>query len=78
MFKFLFEIYFCCYFVSTRARVVVHASTKLSNGLLKAVVEATEEIVLNSLCEATSVTGRDDHCVDAVSIESIEESLDSK
>ena len=51
---------------------------KLFNGLLKAVVEATEEIVLNSLCEATSVTGRDDHCVDAVSIESIEESLDSK
>lgn len=57
---------------------MVHASTKLFNGLLKAVVEATEETVLHSLCEATSVTGRDDHYVDAVSIESTEESLDSK
>lgn len=56
---------------------IINESTKLFSGLLKAVVEATEEAVLNSLCKATSMTGRDDNCVEAVSIEKIKDLLKS-
>ncbi len=56
---------------------IVNESTKLFNDLLRAVVEATEEAVLNSLCKATSITGRDNHHVNAISIEKIKELLKS-
>ena len=56
---------------------LINESIKLFNGFLKAVVEATEEAVLNSLCKATSMTGRDDNYVEAISIEKIKELLES-
>jgi len=39
--------------------------------LFLATVEAVEEAVLNSLTRATSVTGRDGHTVEAISIEKL-------
>ncbi len=56
---------------------IINESTKLFSSFLKAVVEATEEAVLNSLCKATSMTGRDDNYVEAISIEKIKELLES-
>ena len=37
--------------------------------LFLAVVEATEEAIYNALLRATTVTGRDGHCVEALPID---------
>jgi D-aminopeptidase len=37
--------------------------------LFQAVIEATEEAILNSLFKATTVTGRDKHTVEALPLE---------
>jgi D-aminopeptidase len=44
--------------------------------LLRAVVETTEEAILNSLCMATTMKGRDDHIIEAIGPEKIKEHID--
>jgi D-aminopeptidase len=51
---------------------IVNETTKLFNDLLKATVEATEEAILNALCKATSMTGRDDRLIEALPIENFD------
>ncbi len=51
----------------------LNESTKLFNSLLKAVVEATEEAILNSLFSSKTMKGRDDRIIEAISIEKIKE-----
>jgi D-aminopeptidase len=51
---------------------IVNETTKLFNGLLKATVETTEEAILNALCKATSMTGRDDRLIEALPIENLD------
>jgi D-aminopeptidase len=43
--------------------------------LFQAVIEATEEAILNSLFKATTMTGKDKRTVEALPIESIKEIL---
>ncbi|NHK31573.1 MAG: P1 family peptidase [Asgard group archaeon] len=50
---------------------IVNETSKLFNGLLKATVEATEEAVLNALCKAITMKGRDDHIIEAFPYEKI-------
>lgn len=56
---------------------IVNERTRLFRNLLRAVVETTEEAILNSLLMATTVVGRDDNVVEAISIEKIKEKLSS-
>ena len=50
----------------------VNETTKLFNDLLKATVEATEEAILNALCKATSMIGRDNHFIEALPIQNFD------
>jgi D-aminopeptidase len=50
----------------------VNESTKLFSVLLRATVEATEEAILNALCKATSMTGRDNHFIEALPIQNFD------
>ncbi|NHJ40937.1 MAG: P1 family peptidase [Asgard group archaeon] len=50
---------------------MINEKTKLFNDLLKGTVEATEESVLNALCKATSMVGRDDHFIEELPYEKL-------
>jgi D-aminopeptidase len=52
--------------------VIVNETTKVFNNLLKATVETTEEAILNALCKAASMTGRDNHTIEALPIENLD------
>lgn len=43
--------------------------------LFQAVIEATEEAIINSLLKATTVTGKDKHTVEALPIEQVTDIL---
>ncbi|MBL8037586.1 MAG: P1 family peptidase [Nitrospira sp.] len=47
---------------------LTHLADTHLNPLITATVEATEEAILNALTMATSVTGRDDHRIDAIDL----------
>jgi D-aminopeptidase len=47
---------------------LIHLADTHMNPLFTATVEATEEAILNALTTATTVVGRDDHRVDAISL----------
>lgn len=47
---------------------LTHLSDTHLNPLITATVEATEEAILNALTMATTVTGRDDHRIDAINL----------
>lgn len=54
---------------------VVNERTKLFRNLLRAVVETTEEAILNSILMAETVVGRDNNKSEAISIEKVKEKL---
>ena len=47
---------------------MTHMADTYLNSLFTATVEATEEAILNALTMATTMVGRDDHRVDAISL----------
>jgi D-aminopeptidase len=51
-----------------RTYQLTHLADTHMNPLIAATVEATEEAILNALTTATTVVGRDDHRVDAISL----------
>ncbi len=53
----------------------VNENTKIFRDLLRAVIESTEEAILNSLLMATTVIGRDNNKKEAISIEKVKEIL---
>ena len=55
---------------------IVNEQTKLFNDLLKGTVEATEEAVLNSLCKAESMEGRDKNFREALPLDQLKKLLD--
>lgn len=54
---------------------IINEQTKLFNDLLKATVEATEEAVLNSLCKAESIKGRDENFREALPLDQLKKLL---
>jgi D-aminopeptidase len=58
---------------------ILHTRTVLANRatspLFQAVIEATEEAVLNSLFQATAMTGRDGHRIEALPVDRVKEIL---
>lgn len=54
---------------------ILNEQTNLFNDLLKASVEATEEAVLNSLCKAQSIKGRDDNFREALPLDQLKKLL---
>ncbi|MCE7746832.1 MAG: P1 family peptidase [Candidatus Heimdallarchaeota archaeon] len=59
----------------TLSMTYVNENTKIFRDLLRAVVETTEEAIINSLLKATTVIGRDDNKKEAISIEKVKEIL---
>ncbi len=51
----------------------INETNKLFSDLLSATVDVTEEAILNSLLMAETMTGRDNHTVEAISLELIEQ-----
>ncbi len=58
-----------------RTFVMTHLADAHLNPLLTATVEATEEAILNALTMATTMVGRDDHRVEAISLRRLRELL---
>ncbi len=58
-----------------RTYSMVHLADTHMNPLFSAAVEGTEEAIINALLTATSVTGRDGHRVEAISLERIQRLL---
>jgi D-aminopeptidase len=56
---------------SDKVRNVQVAGNDAMSPLFQAVIEATEEAIINSLFKATTVTGKDKHTVEALPIESV-------
>lgn len=54
---------------------IVNENSKIFRGLLRAVVETTEEAIINSLLKATTIIGRDNNKKEAISIEKVKELL---
>jgi D-aminopeptidase len=54
---------------------IVNENTKIFRNLLRAVIETTEESILNSLLMATTIIGRDNNKKEAISIEKVKEIL---
>jgi D-aminopeptidase len=52
---------------------LTHIADTHLNRIFAATVEATEEAILNALTTATTVVGRDDRRVDAISLERLRE-----
>jgi D-aminopeptidase len=55
----------------TRAETVVADEARAMQWLFPAVVESVEEAILNSLCRAVNVTGRDGHVRHALPVEEV-------
>ncbi|MHA1406709.1 MAG: DmpA family aminopeptidase [Candidatus Heimdallarchaeaceae archaeon] len=55
---------------------IIREDTYIFNSLLEATVDATEEAILNSLLKAKTMRGRDDHLVEALSIQTVKKLLD--
>lgn len=60
---------------SLLVRAIVNEQTKLFRNLLRAVVESTEEAILNSILMAETVVGRDNNKSEAISIEKVKRKL---
>ena len=60
---------------SLLVRAIVNERTTLFRNLLRAVVETTEEAVLNSILKAETVVGRDNNKSEAISIEKVKKRL---
>ena len=56
---------------SLLVRATVNERTKLFRNLLRAVVETTEEAILNSILMAETIIGRDNYKAEAISIEKV-------
>jgi D-aminopeptidase len=54
---------------SEKIRIVQIVGNEAMSPLFQAVIEATEEAILNSLFKATTVTGKDKHTVEALPID---------
>jgi len=54
---------------------IVNERTKLFRSLLRAVVESTEEAILNSILMAETIVGRDNNKSEAISIENVKRKL---
>ncbi len=61
-----------------RTYTLTHLADTHLNPLITVTVEATEEAVLNALTMATTVTGRDDHRVEAISLSRLRTILGSQ
>ena len=59
----------------TKSMTIVNENTKVFRDLLRAVVETTEEAIINSLLKATTIIGRDNNKKEAISIEKVKEIL---
>lgn len=55
----------------TRSRTVINNEEKVLNAMFKGVAEVVEEAVLNSLCQAGEMRGRDNHVAYALPVEQI-------
>ena len=53
----------------------VNENSKIFRDLLRAVVETTEEAVINSLLKATTIIGRNNNKKNAISIEKVKKIL---
>ena len=59
-----------------RTYSLIHLADTHMNPLITATVEATEEAILNALTMATTVVGRDDHRIEAISLARLRAILD--
>jgi D-aminopeptidase len=59
----------------TQSMTIVNENTNVFRDLLRAVVETTEEAIINSLLKATTIIGRDNNKKEAISIEKVKEIL---
>ena len=62
-------------FATSPTRHLTHLSDSLLNPLFTATIEATAEAVLNALCAAETMTGRDNHTTPALPLDRVRDLL---